>query len=65
MRASISSRSPPTSTSNATGVGFDASDLMPAAVGSGTFWTQMDQWVNNNGANTDAVLKAIDDSWPK
>jgi alpha-glucoside transport system substrate-binding protein len=49
----------------AAGIGFDASDLMPAAVGSGTFWTQAVDWVNNNGKNTDAVLKAIDDSWPK
>jgi alpha-glucoside transport system substrate-binding protein len=49
---------------SAAGIGFDASDLMPAAVGSGTFWTQMDAWANSNGTNTDAVLKAIDDSWP-
>jgi len=50
---------------SATGVGFDASDLMPGAVGTGTFWTKSVDWVNNNGTNTDAVLKAIDDSWPK
>ena len=49
---------------NAAGIGFDASDLMPGAVGAGTFWTQMDAWANSNGTNTDAVLKAIDDSWP-
>ena len=49
---------------NATGIGFDASDLMPAAVGAGTFWTKTVEWVNNGGANTDAILKAIDDSWP-
>jgi alpha-glucoside transport system substrate-binding protein len=49
---------------NATGVGFDASDLMPPAVGQGTFWTQISDWANSNGTNTDAVLKAIDDSWP-
>jgi alpha-glucoside transport system substrate-binding protein len=49
---------------NAAGIGFDASDLMPGAVGSGSFWTQSVDWVNNNGTNTDAVLKAIDDSWP-
>jgi alpha-glucoside transport system substrate-binding protein len=49
---------------NATGIGFDASDLMPPAVGQGTFWTQISDWSNNNGSNTDAVLKAIDDSWP-
>jgi alpha-glucoside transport system substrate-binding protein len=45
-------------------IGFDASDLMPAAVGAGTFWTQTVDWANNNGSNTDAVLKNIDDSWP-
>ena len=50
--------------SKAAGIGFDASDLMPGAVGAGTFWTEMVDWVNNNGTNTDAVLKAIDDSWP-
>jgi len=48
----------------AAGVGFDASDLMPGAVGAGTFWTQAVQWVQSGGTNTDAVLKAIDDSWP-
>lgn len=49
---------------NAAGIGFDASDLMPGKVGAGTFWTQSVQWANNGGTNTDAVLKAIDDSWP-
>ena len=49
---------------NAAGIGFDASDLMPGRVGAGTFWTQSVQWANNGGTNTDAVLKAIDDSWP-
>jgi len=51
---------------NATGIGFDASDLMPGVVGAGTFWTEMDSWVNGGGQNptTDATLKAIDDSWP-
>ncbi len=49
---------------NAAGIGFDASDLMPGVVGGGTFWTQSVDWVNSNGTNTDAVLKAIDDSWP-
>jgi alpha-glucoside transport system substrate-binding protein len=45
-------------------IGFDASDLMPASVGAGSFWTQAVDWANSNGTNTDAVLKAIDDSWP-
>ncbi|HEX3265164.1 MAG TPA: ABC transporter substrate-binding protein [Candidatus Limnocylindrales bacterium] len=51
--------------SGATAIGFDASDLMPPSVGQGTFWTGVSDWANNNGSNTDAVLKAIDDSWPK
>jgi len=39
---------------------------MPGAVGAGTFWTEMDAWVNGGGTNptTDDTLKAIDDSWP-
>src|SRR4029079_3220785 len=50
--------------STASALGFDASFVMPAAVGSGTFWTQSVAWVQNNGTNTDAVLQAIDVSWP-
>jgi alpha-glucoside transport system substrate-binding protein len=45
-------------------IGFDASDLMPASVGAGTFWTETVKWANSNGTNTDAVLQAIDASWP-
>lgn len=51
--------------SGATAIGFDASDLMPASVGAGSFWTNIVDWANANGSNTDAVLKAIDDSWPQ
>jgi alpha-glucoside transport system substrate-binding protein len=50
--------------SSATAIGFDASDLMPPAVGAGSFWTGTVDWANNNGNNTDAVLQAIDASWP-
>ena len=49
---------------NATDFRFDASDLMPAAVGAGSFWTGMVDWIAANGENTDQVLQAIDDSWP-
>jgi alpha-glucoside transport system substrate-binding protein len=49
---------------NATDFRFDASDLMPAAVGAGSFWTGMVDWIAANGENTDDVLQAIDDSWP-
>ena len=51
--------------SGATAIGFDASDLMPPAVGQGSFWTGISDWANSNGSNTDSVLQAIDDSWPK
>jgi alpha-glucoside transport system substrate-binding protein len=50
---------------NATAIGFDASDLMPPAVGAGSFWTGTVDWANANGTNTDTVLQAIDDSWPQ
>jgi alpha-glucoside transport system substrate-binding protein len=41
---------------------FDASDLMPGAVGAGTFWTGMVDWIN--GTPTDEVLSTIEASWP-
>ena len=42
---------------------FDASDLMPAAVGSGAFWTGMTAWFGEN-KDTQAVLQSIDSAWP-
>jgi alpha-glucoside transport system substrate-binding protein len=42
---------------------FDASDLMPAAVGAGSFWKQMTAWFAEDKP-TAAVLDAIDASWP-
>jgi alpha-glucoside transport system substrate-binding protein len=42
---------------------FDASDLMPAAVGAGSFWTQMTAWFAQNKA-TSQVLSNIDSTWP-
>jgi alpha-glucoside transport system substrate-binding protein len=41
---------------------FDASDLMPSAVGAGTFWKGMIDWVNGTG--TDTVLEQIEAGWP-
>ncbi|WP_457099133.1 ABC transporter substrate-binding protein [Microbacterium sp. P5_E9] len=41
---------------------FDASDLMPSAVGAGTFWKGMVDWVN--GTPTDTVLTQIEAGWP-
>jgi alpha-glucoside transport system substrate-binding protein len=42
--------------------GFDASDLMPGAVGSGSFWTEMTAWIAEDKADA-AVLDAIQASW--
>jgi alpha-glucoside transport system substrate-binding protein len=42
---------------------FDGSDLMPAAVGAGTFWKGMVEWVN--GTDTKTTLDRIEASWPK
>ncbi len=42
---------------------FDASDLMPAAVGTSSFWTGMVDWVN--GTPTTDVLRAIDATFPQ
>jgi alpha-glucoside transport system substrate-binding protein len=42
---------------------FDGSDLMPSAVGAGTFWSEMVEWVVGNN-DTAATLKAIEESWP-
>lgn len=43
-------------------VRFDGSDLMPAKVGTGTFWSGIVDYVNGN--DLDAVLTEIDQSWP-
>ncbi|MFI6824269.1 ABC transporter substrate-binding protein [Micromonospora sp. NPDC050187] len=42
---------------------FDGSDLMPGAVGAGTFWKGMIEWIN--GKDTATVLSTIESSWPK
>jgi len=49
---------------DATTTRFDASDLIPGAVGSGSFWKQMTSYVTG-AIDLDTALKAIDDSWPK
>jgi alpha-glucoside transport system substrate-binding protein len=41
---------------------FDASDLMPGAVGSAAFFKGMVDWIN--GSSSDEVLKTIDAAWP-
>lgn len=42
---------------------FDGSDLMPADVGAGTFWTQGTNFVNGD-ATAEEATAAIDASWP-
>ncbi|MEZ5115288.1 MAG: ABC transporter substrate-binding protein [Candidatus Nanopelagicales bacterium] len=42
---------------------FDASDLMPAAVGAGAEWKQMTAWFGEDKP-TQEVLQAIDAAWP-
>ena len=42
---------------------FDASDLMPGAVGSGTFWKGMTNWIT--GQDDKTTLDYIENSWPK
>jgi alpha-glucoside transport system substrate-binding protein len=49
---------------DATSFRFDASDLMPGAVGAGSFWKQMTSYVTG-AIDLNTALKAIDDSWPK
>jgi len=49
---------------NATAFRFDASDLMPGAVGAGSFWKSMTDYVSGS-IDLDTALKQIDESWPK
>lgn len=49
---------------NASVFRFDASDLMPTEVGSGSFWTGMVNYVS--GAETaEQCLSVIDETWPR
>ena len=41
---------------------FDGSDLMPSTVGTGSFWTEMLNWIQ--GASTEETLGKIETSWP-
>ncbi|MDF1566755.1 MAG: ABC transporter substrate-binding protein [Spirochaetaceae bacterium] len=49
---------------NATSVRFDGSDLMPGAVGAGSFWKEMTAYVSGS-KSLDEALTAIDASWPE
>jgi alpha-glucoside transport system substrate-binding protein len=43
---------------------FDASDMMPAAVGSGSFWTGMVTYMQDGPDSLQSVLDEIEASWP-
>jgi alpha-glucoside transport system substrate-binding protein len=42
---------------------FDASDLMPGAVGSGSFWREMTAWVSDQ-TDLETALDDIEATWP-
>ncbi|GAB3537153.1 ABC transporter substrate-binding protein [Arthrobacter tecti] len=42
---------------------FDASDLMPGAVGANSFWSGIVEWIN--GTPTEEVVDTIESSWPE
>ncbi|MGB7818904.1 MAG: ABC transporter substrate-binding protein [Ornithinibacter sp.] len=42
---------------------FDGADLMPGAVGSGSFWKEATAWIAE-GKDTQAVLDSVEQSWP-
>ena len=46
------------------GFRFDASDLMPSEVGSGQFWTGMNEYMRGGPDTLDGVLEDIDNAWP-
>ncbi|MGG5258883.1 ABC transporter substrate-binding protein [Phycicoccus avicenniae] len=41
---------------------FDGSDMMPSAVGAGTFWSEMTNWIK--GQDDKTTLDNIEKSWP-
>jgi alpha-glucoside transport system substrate-binding protein len=43
---------------------FDASDQMPPAVGSGSFWSEMMTFMQQGPDSATSVLDAIEQSWP-
>ncbi len=49
--------------SQATSVRFDGSDLMPGAVGAGSFWKGMTDWISGT-VDLETALTEIDAAWP-
>jgi alpha-glucoside transport system substrate-binding protein len=50
---------------NAGTAGFDASDLMPPEVGSGSFWTGMVEYMQSGPDALPGILEEIEASWPQ
>jgi len=48
---------------NANAVRFDGGDLMPAEVGTGSFWQGVVDYIS--GGDLDGILETIDESWPE
>jgi alpha-glucoside transport system substrate-binding protein len=48
----------------ATSVRFDGSDLMPGAVGAGSFWKGMTDWISGT-VDLETALTEIDAAWPQ
>jgi alpha-glucoside transport system substrate-binding protein len=44
---------------------FDASDLMPPEVGTGTFWTAMVEYMEGGPDTLPQVLEEVESSWPE
>lgn len=44
---------------------FDASDLMPAQVGSASFWTEMMAYMQGGPDSLETVLQNIEQTWPE
>ncbi|MEO8422783.1 MAG: ABC transporter substrate-binding protein [Actinomycetota bacterium] len=44
--------------------GFDASDMMPPAVGSASFWTGMVKYMQQGPDSIEGILSDIEKSWP-
>jgi alpha-glucoside transport system substrate-binding protein len=44
---------------------FDASDLMPSAVGAGSFWTGMVEYLQGGPDTLEPTLATIEESWPE
>jgi len=51
-------------TQEATALRFDGSDLMPGAVGSGSFWKGITDYVAGT-VDLDTAMDEIDTAWPK